>query len=582
MEAWTGIAVDNEEDREVPDRSWIMLNCGEPISGADVVSSGIRVVDNRVVRVLHSRAAEGASEAVTTANLRPRLYVRLARPLKADETPEVLIEAGALQDIAGNANDSQVIIPKDGIAPGFTVRVLVVENGVEPDFTEHSIVGATAARPLANGKQSFVVDVTADEELAERPVVYFTGIRADDEGKSEYTYAVGENVQRVGALFRHDEELHWRRTYAVEDLSGFAGLLGLVVVCEDTAGNTRASSGWMPARQRNGEPPALRDPLDLKAMDKAKLLLEIDRTLNGGIRPQHDITFRRHDDEESEVDLFVRFDFAEEGKEYARGGFKDSHNMVTIIEITLDGDDAMPLLTRLNGGEFELRAHYPGESHHDVEYRARDEAGNERFFDVHVHLLGAPEPPYEVDLSPGWNLISLPGTPENPALAEVVPSNGLITLALSYQQGDWRTAFLDANGSWRGRLEEVVGGYGYWLFSIASQTIAALIPDQEEQERLPSVPVTHGWNLLDVLDLFRNPAGEPPGPQDGNGGEADDYFGSMPWRTAYAYDTPRNRWVRLIPKDDDPAVAGGEAEPPEIVNGRGHWVWSAAPGMLLP
>ena len=240
----------------------------------------------------------------------------------------------------------------------------------------------------------------------------------------------------------------------------------------------------------------------------------------------------------------------------------------------------MPLLTRLNSAAFELLAHNPAESHHDVEYRAVDEAGNERFFDVHVLPLGAEEPPYEVRLDPGWNLISLPGTPERPALGDVVPSRGLVTPVLSYQQGDWVTAVFDESGSWRGRLEEVTAGYGYWMFSIAHETIAVDIPEQERRETLPSVPVTHGWNLLGVMDLLRNPQGEPPGPKDGKGGEADHYFAAIPWRMAYAYDTQGSHWVRLVPNAD--AGAAGRGEPAEIVNGKGYWVWSEEPSTLLP
>ena len=625
VEAWTGIAFDHERNSEVADRSWIMLDFGEPVSDAGFVAGRIGVLQNRVVDVVHSHAAEGAFEAVTQligtdgASLgqevdpRSRLYVRLAWPLHPSETPEILLRAGALQDIAGNANEQQVITSQDGIGPGFTVRVVAVDEGVDPDFTTHSIVGSSSGRPVVNAEQSFVVDVMADEELAGRPALYFTGIRAEEiedpgipgqqppfrpgrplhpggihfpgrgplgPGELYYDYTIGEGLQAGASLLRHDEELHWRRTYTAAELRGFDGLFGLVIVGEDEQGNAGATPGWTPARHQQGPPPALGDELDLYAMDDARVLLEVDRQFNGGARPGEHVTFRRHDDDESEIDLFVRLDFSVEGLEYEQGEFRDSHGTVTITEITLDGEDAMPLLTRLNSGAFELLAHNPGESHHDVEYTAEDDAGNHEHFDVHVHPLGAEEPPYEVQLSPGWNLISLPGTPERPALADVVPSRGFVTPVLSYQDGDWRTAILD-EGVWRGRLEEVVGGYGYWMFSIAPETITVDIPDQERREKLPSVPVTHGWNLLGVIDLFRNEQGEPPGPEDGGGGEADHYFATIPWVMAYTFDTPRNRWVRLIPRGEETGTAD-DPELPEIVNGRGYWVWSEEPSTLVP
>ena len=50
---------------------------------------------------------------------------------------------------------------------------------------------------------------------------------------------------------------------------------------------------------------------------------------------------------------------------------------------------------------------------------------------------------------------------------------------------------------------------------------------------------------------------------------------------AYTFDTPRNRWVRVIPRDDESGTPD-EAELPEIVNGRGYWVWSEEPSTLVP
>ena len=98
--------------------------------------------------------------------------------------------------------------------------------------------------------------------------------------------------------------------------------------------------------------------------------------------------------------------------------------------------------------------------------------------------------------------------------------------------------------------------------------------------------MTHGWNLLGVIDLFQNAAGKAPGPGDGDG-EADNYFGSFDWRVAYTFDGQYHRWVRISPEDDKKDDASStddeeDDEPPEIVNGKGYWVWSAEPGTLVP
>ena len=103
----------------------------------------------------------------------------------------------------------------------------------------------------------------------------------------------------------------------------------------------------------------------------------------------------------------------------------------------------------------------------------------------------------------------------------------------------------------------------------------------------------HGWNLLGVIDIFQNPAGTPPGPNGGDS-EADDYFGSIPWRIAYGYDTARSLWVRSIPGADSDAPEGTSADErgfrlvdgrvvtQEVLNGKGYWVWSSEPGTLVP
>ena len=145
-------------------------------------------------------------------DVRTRIYIELARELKADETPVVFLPGGGIHDLAGNTNESQDVTPRDGIAPRFTVTV----------------TGAAQDRPVANARGEFVVDVRADEDLRRRPVVYFTDIEAEEgkkadgtTGTGEYLYSTGSNVQTGGSLAEQVNDDHWAGTYTVSGLNAF-------------------------------------------------------------------------------------------------------------------------------------------------------------------------------------------------------------------------------------------------------------------------------------------------------------------------------------------------------------------------
>ena len=187
-----------------------------------------------------------------------------------------------------------------------------------------------------------------------------------------------------------------------------------------------------------------------------------------------------------------------------------------------------------------------------------------------------PRPAYKVALRPGWNLISLPGTPADPAIGSVVSDDLSVKLVLGYQNGAWQTAIRDG-ASWSGTLTTIGGGWGYWVQSTAFETISALIPDVDTSSNLPTIPVTQGWNLLGVMDIQQGSAGTAPIGK----AEADDYFTSIPWRVAYSFDTRTSAWTKLVPEAGVVDADGGD-DSDEILNAKGYWVWSSTVGTLVP
>ncbi len=531
---------------------------------------------------------------------RTRIYIEVARELEADEKPEVVIFGGGAPDLAGNANATEELTPRDGIAPRFTVTV----------------TGTAQDRPVANARGEFVVDVQADEDLRRRPVVYFTGIEAVERlesdgitGTGEYIYSIGDDVQTGSMLATQESTQHWSGTYPASGLTGLGEMFGLVVYGFDYEDNVGESGGWdAPRHQRTADvgPPKSKHDLDLTEMHDAGVLLEIDQDFNGGEAPVHAVApnRRQQDNETESLHPVIDIRFPMEADEYAVcsedgcGGdypdaeFFDSHVQVNITAVTLNDDDALSLLSRVDAGRFAVVTSGLELGSYELEYTAVDDAGNE--MDGEFEFSVVEREPYELNVLPGWNLISFPGTPEDPSMGGVIPSGARVSPVLGYQDGDWLTAVRNEEGEWGGNLTQFDAGFGYWLFTTTYATLTPLIPEPEQSATLPTAPVKHGWNLLGVMDIFQNPVGTPPGALGGGNSEADDYFTSIPWRIAYTFDTVQSLWVRSVPGADKAApedtsadergyrLVDGEVVAQEILNGKGYWVWSSEPGTLVP
>ena len=172
-------------------------------------------------------------------------------------------------------------------------------------------------------------------------------------------------------------------------------------------------------------------------------------------------------------------------------GFKDadSHDTVTVTEITLNGEDVMAHLNRVSATQFSLVLRDLAVDSYKVAYVAEDEAGNE-MDDGEFSFEVNERQPYEIEVQPGWNLISLPATPVEAAIGDVLANNQYISPVLGYQQGDWVTAIREEDGTWRGRLETIDGGYGYWLHARTFESIETMLTEVDPAGTLPTVQVT--------------------------------------------------------------------------------------------
>ena len=468
----------------------------------------------------------------------------------------------------------------DKIAPGISVSV-TSSNGA-------------AGRPAADSKGSFTVRVESDEDLKTFPSLYFGTIKGTDpDNTSKVGAAKDLKAAAVSSKFNLSEKSDnvWEKTVKVSELPGSNNrILALIVTATDAAdggGNSGNSKGWKVA----GTGPAQDDVLTFKDLDAGGFLVEVDSFL-----PTADIEVLPSSDPGSVTDKtesvnpYIQIEFSE-GNEYGiavtdgasspnPGNAKkadigdgktantDSHADVTITSLTLNGDDRLADVVRVKAGEYVLALTGLEVGEYEIVYTAHDDVGNEavenNVEEIEFTFEVQERQPYKVTLQPGWNLVSVPGDPFNPAVGEVVGASLRADTVLSYQGGEWVTSVRNDDGRWQGTLTEIKGGYGYWVRTTALESISTVIPPILPTDNLPVVPVISGWNLLGVVDAEQRKAGMTEA--------ADEYLVSLPnWRVAYSFNTQLNTWTKLLPNTTD-----------TVANGKGYWVWSSSPGTLVP
>ena len=623
----TGVRFDasSSPPKEKADRSWIALTVvnEETTSDADRVdrssvdASDFTVSGSTVVEafVPTSKRVCKANDPDTTANEakdnvydingsgalancdfepRARIYLRLSEPLEADETPVVQMLGGVFRDVAGNPNEVRQLTGSnvdDKIAPGVSVTV--------------TASGEATNRPATNSKGEFTIRVTSDEDLRRFPTVYFVEMdgNKDPSGGDVEPGDAAPNllVRSFDSITPTELERNvWERKIKADsgDLPGSGSrLIAVLVAAEDSEGNRGNSAGWTPSDAGTA---GVGTKLDFKKLADGGYLIEIDNALAAPVAAN--VTVQPAVQGETKITEsltpYVEIKFEGEKNEYGianRGGAgtfyradagddedpikTDSHEGVTLTKLTVDGEDRLADVRRVGSekGRFIL-AFVEGLSlgKHEVVYAAKDDVGNEfsansagakeRSFSFTVRARAG----YKVSIRPGWNLISLPGTPTNPAVSAVLEGLQANT-ALSYQNGEWLSALRGEDGEWQGTLEQIAGGYGYWIQTTAAETVTVVIPPTLPNQVLPTVPITSGWNLVGVIDAGQRSAGTTQDP--------DTYFVNVSWRVAYGFDTAGSRWTKILPAPSSGDVGSNNEA---IANGKGYWLWSTEPGTLVP
>jgi len=376
--------------------------------------------------------------------------------MAANSRPDVAL-VGEVKDVAGNKQTAGTVSDAvDGIAPTLTV----------------TISGTGASRPVTNG--TITITIVADEDVSlNNQSVTINRIGDEDLTGHDAFVSTSTPIAVLTAT----------RTFEATFDPPTPGLYNVIVRASDaTTGN-------------NGVTGTTAGPFGLAESS----LFEFDNAL-----PDPSIAFTSPDD----PNTFITISFSGEGTEYASSGAAaadfDTHDTVTITAATLDGVDITPLETTDNK-EFLYKASGLAVGDHTLKLSASDIAGNTKT-DFEATLTITARAAFELKLSPGWNLVSIPGEPADADIDTVIPATHPASTVLTYDPtvpGTWLTAVRDGDGNWAGTLTTFSAKRAYWILTSSFESINVDIPRLASGAALlpPTIKIVVGWNLIPVLDV---------------------------------------------------------------------------------
>ncbi|MCL0087397.1 hypothetical protein M1O24_01385, partial [Dehalococcoidia bacterium] len=176
--------------------------------------------------------------------------------------------------------------------------------------------------------------------------------------------------------------------------------------------------------------------------------------------------------------------------------------------------------------------------------------------------LTVTRPEYEITLKEGWNLISLPLIPEDPAIEVVL--EGILDDVIRVwhfdaETGKWKSF---SPGGAPDKLTEMVDGRGYWINMAAAATLTVIGTEMPAPPAPPpEYPVFEGWNHIGFSSITEMTVSEYLG--DG----IMEIFVRM-----WGFDAETG-WFRVIP---------GCPEHQYLQPGRGYWLAVSEDGIIFP
>ena len=493
------------------------------------------------------------------------VFLRLRNELASDATPIVGIAEGEeVEDLAGNSTNTRklgFVQIKDGIAPQLTVTLSGgsgLGTGDEgPDrLTNDSInIHVTSDEPLQGAPHIIVVcselnwiendrsqQINRDIDdfirnrngpHAQKPseplgTIYTCGYDANSDGKDD-PFELTENV----ALSRPSEnwEFNWQNLPGTS-LSLQDGQLAVIAYARDRSRYERFGeivSNWSTAISSFG----LDTKFDATPTTPSVRVHPPNRSIVREERP------------------FVLLEFPEE-------------TTVTLGSVKFDGMEIVDEFEIVRTNEFVYWPLSMNQGEHKVEVEASDSAGNLIAFDFEFESEARGD--FVLGLHPGWNAVSVPSNPVDPAISAVFTEPSIQAVigwegfAHQWNMAIRRDNVWEANSQY-GVLDKIRSRYGYWVKSPkpVRQRVLLFGPPIRTGGRPITLEVIsyHGWHFVGVVDLdgdqTENNFGEKLKDSSGSKISAREYLGSG-YRLANTWDPVAQSFDRLLP--DDPMIIG--------------------------
>ena len=481
-----------------------------------------------------SRYAMGGSTTLRghplRQSIRNTVFIELEDELAPDETPDVTIVPNGILDSAGNEQDDDDTEADDWIAPSFTVVSMV-----SPGTPEGS------SNQLAGDGDEVMITLTSNERIQQtRPIIEVTYVNApsgcvntltsDDYARGQIKTGgdCGKNATggTLGTTFERISNTEWVITVDEPDDTGY---YNVYIKANDRSeqrnlGTEGIASSKIATKffERDG---------DVNSDDAHYFQGDINLS-NPGVRVSGVQIEETEPSVEFKTPLFVELDFTRpyikdcandisnderaancyaESDEYA----KDSFDAVTVTSFTLNGTDMTDMVKTTDNETFLVSIEGIAIGDHEIEIQAMDQAGNTLDKALSVEFEVEERDDFSNRLSPGWNLVSLPGEPADSSISVVFGSDVEVRTVYTYDPimpGGWMVAVRETvDADWQGDLTEITARRGYWVLSDAIQDWDVAIPrlaggavGSGTPIQPPVIALYAGWNLVPVIDVTGN------------------------------------------------------------------------------
>ena len=419
------------------------------------------------------------------------VYLTLGEDLGSSEKPRVSIANGHITDRAGNAYSGTSVTAVDKLGPNLSL---------------------SKSASLSNEKVT--ITITTDEQLNAFPTVWVTKAAKDGTAEPDTDAAGVGGVRQSGAL---------SYTYAKADSDG--GEFSVYVQGKDT-GEIANDVGD-----------------DGTSASAGAFTFELDKKLNKGAPPvvavsDNEDVANDPDSVEQVEPMIVTVDFSAEGAEYDRDSYRTVELTSAVLKVSFaDGTSTTKtfnLTTEVSSPDnikFTIPLLNPRIGTYALTVKAVDQAGNNRLDGAGTAQslteswsVVAPKP-VDIGLAPGWNLISLPFQPANPAVNSVIPADHPADIVMTFDNFNqvWLVSRRDSEtGLFRGDITILTANTAYFIRTNNFQVLRMLRPPLATGSAPPPPPpaleVVKGWNLVPIVSL------DIPTPK---GIAADDYFGDL-------------------------------------------------------